>query len=236
MNNRQTRILLVDDHAVVRTGYRALLEMNPSLVVAAEAATADEAYAAYRKHAPDVVVMDIMLPGSSGIEATRRIVTFDARARILMFTMCTHPSVVQQALEAGALGVLTKDSSPDLLVEGVCSIARGKRVLSRHIAESVAFSNYVPESKLFGYLTPREFEMCRLLVSGHSLDQIAEYLNLSPKTVANKLSTARRKLGVTSDIELVKLASEVGLVPWVTERRLGLDVVTTQDAGDEVSI
>lgn len=110
MNNRQTRILLVDDHAVVRTGYRALLEMNEALLVAAEAGTADEAYAAYRKHAPDVVVMDIMLPGSSGIEATRRIVAFDELAKVLMFTMCSHPTVVQQALDAGALGVLTKDS------------------------------------------------------------------------------------------------------------------------------
>lgn len=227
MNNQQTRILLVDDHAVVRTGYRALLEMNESLAVVAEAGTADEAYAAYRKHAPDVVVMDIMLPGSSGIEATRRIVAFDAHARVLVFTMCTHPSVVQQALDVGALGVLTKDSPPELLVNGVRSVARGKRVLSRQIAESVAFSHYVPESKLFAFLTPREFEMCRLLVSGHSLEQIAECLNLSPKTVANKLSTARRKLGVGSDIELVKLASEVGLVPWVTERRLGLEAVPT---------
>lgn len=222
MNNRQTRILLVDDHAVVRTGYRALLEMNEALLVAAEAGTADEAYAAYRKHAPDVVVMDIMLPGSSGIEATRRIVAFDEQAKVLMFTMCSHPTVVQQALDAGALGVLTKDSPAEQLVDAVQSVARGKRVLSRQVAESVAFSHYLPESKLFGYLTPREFEMCRLLVSGHSIDAIAEQLNLSPKTVANKLSTARRKLDVSSDIELVKLASEVGLVPWVTERRLGL--------------
>jgi two-component system invasion response regulator UvrY len=220
MNNCTTRILLVDDHAVVRTGYRTLLEMNESLIVVAEADSADEAYAAYRRHTPDVVVMDIMLPGSSGIEATRRIVAFDEQAKVLMFTMCSHPTVVQQALDAGALGVLTKDSPAGQLVDAVQSVGRGKRVLSREVAESVAFSHYLPESKLFGYLTPREFEMCRLLVSGHSIEAIAEQLNLSPKTVANKLSTARRKLDVSSDIELVKLASEVGLVPWVTERRL----------------
>jgi two-component system, NarL family, invasion response regulator UvrY len=227
MNVRQTRILLVDDHEVVRTGYRTLLEMNEALAVVAEAGSADDAYAAYRKHRPDVVVMDIMLPGSSGIEATRRIVAFDEQARVLMFTMCSHPTVVQQALDAGAMGVLTKDSPADALVDGVQSIARGKRVLSRLVAESVAFSHYLPESKLFGYLTPREFEMCRLLVSGHSIERIAEQLNLSPKTVANKLSTARRKLDVNSDIELVKLASEVGLVPWVTERRIGLETTDT---------
>ena len=215
------RILMVEDEEDIAFLIRYMLERHGFVVD--HAADGRQALDHFVQAAPpDLTLMDIMLPGSSGIEATRRIVAFDEQAKVLMFTMCSHPTVVQQALDAGALGVLTKDSPAEQLVDAVQSVARGKRVLSRQVAESVAFSHYLPESKLFGYLTPREFEMCRLLVSGHSIDAIAEQLNLSPKTVANKLSTARRKLDVSSDIELVKLASEVGLVPWVTERRLGL--------------
>lgn len=211
MTTSPIRVLLVDDHAVVRSGYRLFLEHTSEIRVVAEAATADEAYRAFREHEPDVVVMDIALPGTGGIEAMRRILAVHPQARVLMFTMHANPTFASQALGNGAIGFITKDSSPEFLVRAVLSAAVGKRVLSPGIAEELAFSVVQPEHNRFAELSPREFEICRLRVNGHSVADIAARLKLSPKTVANHLSLARAKLEVDCDIALFRLAVAAGV-------------------------
>jgi len=212
MSPTPIRVLLVDDHAVVRSGYRLFLEHTREIRVVAEAATADEAYRAWREHNPDVVVMDIAMPGSGGIEAMRRILAADPQARVLMFTMHANPTFATQALSNGAIGFITKDSSPEFLVRAVISAASGKRVLSPKIAEELAFSVTQPERSRFAELTPREFEICRLRVNGYNVNDISAQLKLSPKTVANHLSLARAKLEVDCDIALFRLAVAAGVV------------------------
>lgn len=215
MKDFKVRVMLVDDHAVVRSGYRRLIENTPGFEVVAEASSADEAYAMYKAHRPSVVIMDIMLPGASGIDATRRILALFPDARILIFSMYSQAAFSQPALEAGALGIITKDSDPDELIEAVAQVAAGRRYLSRSIAQTLAFSKLSAKHGIFETLSPREFEICRLMLAGLRLEEIAQQLKLSPKTIANRLSQIRRKLDVGSDIELVRLASEVGLVPWI---------------------
>lgn len=210
------RTMLVDDHAVVRSGYRAYLERVPGFEVVLEAGTADEAYLGYRRLEPDIVIMDIRLPGASGIEASRRILAFDSRARILVFSMYSGPSFVRQALDVGVLGVVGKDCSPDALRDAAVVVARGERYLDRPLAQALAFSKYDAAKNALEALSPREFEILQLMVSGASGEQIATTLSLSTKTIANRASAIRQKLGVSSDIQLLKLAASAGVVPWIT--------------------
>lgn len=208
-------VLLVDDHAVVRSGYRALLLQAPEIRAVFEAADADAAYVAYKSHRPHVTVMDIMLPGASGIDAARRIRAYDPSARILMFTMHEHPSIVRQALDAGAVGLVTKDASPDTLVSATMAAAEGRRIMSPGAAQNLVFADLRPEARMFERLSPREFEICKLLLEGASIERIAELLTISPKTVSNRLSAARQKLEVESDIALARLAVRAGLLSWL---------------------
>jgi two-component system invasion response regulator UvrY len=215
MNIPTIRTLIVDDHAVVRSGYRRYLEQVQGFAVVAEAGTADEAYLHYRQLLPDIVIMDIMLPGTSGIDASRRILAADRGARILVLSMYAQPLFVERALEIGVLGVLTKDSAPEELCEAAQTVAAGRRYLGADVAQSVVLSKYAAGARSFDNLSAREFEICQMLLSGATVDQMAQALSLSEKTIANRLSMIRQKLEVSSDIQLVKLAAEAGILPWM---------------------
>jgi DNA-binding NarL/FixJ family response regulator len=212
MSDAPIRVLLVDDHAVVRAGYRHLLARDCRIQVIGEAADAQTAYLAYYKLAPDVVVMDIALPGASGIEAVRRIVARDDRARVLMFSMYEDAIFAARALQAGARGYLTKRSGPDALVEAVLALARGERYFSREVAQALALRAEVTPREIGGDLSVREFEILQMLVGGTPLNEIASRLRLSEKTVANYQSTIKQKLGVSNAIQLVHKAWQLGLV------------------------
>ena len=121
------RLLLVDDHAIVRAGYRHLLDRQDRFTVVAEAATADEAYAAFRQHRPDVVITDLAMPGASGLEAIQRILRADAIARVLVFSMHVSPDLALAAIRAGALGYITKSSPPDVLLRGIAEVLAGRQ-------------------------------------------------------------------------------------------------------------
>lgn len=209
------RVMLVDDHAVVRTGYRRLLEFHGGIEIVAEAADADAAYAAYKRVGPDITIMDVMLPGVSGIEATRRIIAFDAAARILVFSMYAQPAIARQAIDAGALGFLTKDCPPDEMLAAVEAVRNGQRYLGARVAQSLALLSLEKRPASFEALTPREFEICNLLLSGRRIEEIAASLSISAKTVSNQLSLARQKLGVDSDVGLAQAAARAGLLPWL---------------------
>lgn len=208
------RIFLIDDHAVVREGYRRLLERRPDLRVDAEAGSAEEALQKLREPglAIDVIVLDLSLPNMGGIELIPRIVQRQPQARILAFSMHRDPLYASQALRAGALGYVTKSSSPDVLIQAIYRIAKGEKVLSPDIAPDIALSLLSRERNPVDELSPREFEILRLLLDGQNAEQIGEILNISPKTVQNGHYQIKAKLGVKTDIELTRLALKLGLI------------------------
>ncbi|HJV93103.1 MAG TPA: response regulator transcription factor [Azonexus sp.] len=205
-------ILLVDDHAVVREGYRRLLERRADLRIAAEAGSAEEALQCLREMTPDVIVLDLSLPGMGGIELTQRILQRNPEARILAFSMHRDPLFASQAIRAGALGYVTKSSSPDALIQAVYKVARREKVLSPDIAPDMAFTLLQGESNPAQELSPREFEILRLLLDGLGVEEIGNLLNISPKTVQNGHYQIKAKLGVKTDIELARLAMKLKLI------------------------
>ncbi|MGH8596304.1 MAG: response regulator, partial [Gammaproteobacteria bacterium] len=179
------KVLMVDDHAVVRTGYRTLLEDSATLEIVGEADNGESAVGLFEDLAPDVVIMDLSLPGISGLEAIRRILLRKPAARILAFSMHEDTIFVEQALQAGARGYIGKSSAPKVLVEAVNAIAAGNIYLDPDIAQRLAFQKTRgPNSPIAG-LSTREFEIFRLLAEGGTVADIAKRLALSSKTVAN---------------------------------------------------
>jgi DNA-binding NarL/FixJ family response regulator len=206
-----TKVLLIDDHAIVREGYRRLLEDEASISVVGEASNAAQAYEQARALEPDVVVMDIALPGVSGIEATRRMLRDQPQLRILMFSMYDDPIYARRALEAGALGYLSKATAPEVLVRAIYAVSRGERYVSPDVASNIAGSAAQPGKSQIAALTPREFEVLRLLVRGETVRSISEKLALSEKTIANHQSAIRDKLGARNSAQLARLASQFDL-------------------------
>jgi two-component system invasion response regulator UvrY len=206
-----TKVLLVDDHAVVREGYRRLLEGEPSISVVGEAANAAQACERARTLGPDVVVMDVALPGASGIEATRRLLSDQPHLRILAFSMYDEAIYARRALEAGALGYVSKASAPEVLVEAIYAVSRGERYVSADVAATMARLAAQPGKSQIETLSPREFEVLRLLVQGETVRSISEKLALSEKTVSNHQSAIREKLGARNSAQLARLASQLNL-------------------------
>jgi len=212
MTEKAIQILLVDDHAIVREGYRSLLQKQPNLTVIADARDAAEAYQNYKTFQPDVVIMDISMPGQSGLEAISRIRQYDAQARILVFSMHQNPSFALQAIRAGALGYVTKSSDPTLLIHCIYQVYENKLSLSPDIAQALALEKLGQDKARLDDLTVREFEILRLLLEAKNNQQIADILNISPKTVSNSHYIIKRKLEVNSDIELIRLAIRMKLL------------------------
>ena len=204
------RLLLVDDHAIVRAGYRHLLEQHERFSVIGEAATADEAYAMFRQHRPDVVITDLAMPGSSGLDAIQRILRADGAARVLVFSMHVSPDLALAALRAGALGYVTKSSPPDVLLRAIAEVLAGRHVLSPDIAQALALARLSGQRRPLEDLTPREFDVLCMLVSPASEHEIAQRLHLSVKTVEGTLSRSYRKLGVRSRTQLARLVGSGG--------------------------
>ncbi len=204
-------VLLVDDHAIVREGYRRLLESEPRISIVGEASDALQACQSARTLHPDVVIMDIALPGISGIEATRRLLKEQPRVRVLMFSMYDDAIYASRALAAGALGYLSKVSAPEVLVKAIYAVSRGESYLSSDVAANIARSAAQSAGSEIDALTPRQLEILRLLVQGETIRSISETLGLSEKTVANQQWAIRAKLGARNSAQLARLAAKIGL-------------------------
>ncbi len=184
-------IMLVDDHAVVREGYRSLLQKQPRLKVVAEASDGAEAYRLYKAARPDLVIMDLTMPGFGGVEAIRRIRQWDPAARMLVFTMHQKAAYAVQAIRAGAKGYVTKSSPPEALVRAAFDVLQGRIAFSADIDHELALSRVAETPAATDVLTPREFEVLRMLLAERSTEEIAGILHLSPKTVANSATSSR---------------------------------------------
>jgi len=205
-------LLLVDDHAIVREGYRALLKKQPGLEVIAEAIDGKQAYQQYKLYSPDVIIMDLSLPGQSGIETIAHIKQRNSAAKILVFTMHQNPRFAALAINAGALGYVTKSSPPEVLLNAIREVYAGRRVLSPDMAQALALEKTGHEKTALESLTTREFEILRLLAEGKAKEEIAQLLNISPKTVSNCHYLIKGKIGVANDIELVHWAIKMQVI------------------------
>jgi len=207
----QTRIMLVDDHAVVRAGIRRLLEHDSGFMVIAEAESGEEAYQLFGEHSPDVTVMDLSMPGIGGMEAINKIIIRYPNAKLLVLSMHENAAFANQALKAGAKGYLAKNSLASDLVDALKAIKRGQIYISADIARKIALLGLNGDSHPIQQLSAREFEIFRMLAEGLDFDEIGIILKISSKTVANYQSMIKQKLGINTPIELLRLAIRLGI-------------------------
>lgn len=210
MSALKIKVLLVDDHAVVRAGFRHLLEKRQDYEIS-EASSAEEAYAIYDQLSPDVVVLDISMPGMGGIEGLRRLLRKHASARILLLSMYDDPAFVSRAMKMGAMGYISKNSAAESLNEAIVRVITGNRYFSADIDQQMDSDEKDFDSETLG-LSTREFEVFRLLAEGRPVAEIAENINLSPKTVSNHRSHVMAKLNLNSTADLVRFAIRQGIV------------------------
>ena len=206
-------VLLVDDHAVVRTGFRLLLQSVAEVSAVHEAESGEVACQRYAELAPDVIVMDLAMPGMGGLEALRRIRSHDSNARVLALSAHDDPMHARRALREGALGFLSKRSAPEALIEAVTAVAAGRRYIDASLAQELALADLDGAAKSpVERLSEREFEVFVRLAGGATVQRIAEDLKLSASTVGTHLYNIKQKLAVVNQSELTLLAIRHGLI------------------------
>jgi two-component system invasion response regulator UvrY len=205
------RVLLADDHEVVRAGYSRLLESTPDIDVIAEARSGEEAYSEYFNHQPDVLVMDLTMPGIGGLEACRRILARDTKARILVFSVHENEVMLERALNAGVKGYISKRNASEVMVDAVQQVAAGDVYIGQEMMTHLVDRGTSAEGGQVKDLTPREFEVFRLLAESQSVNEIADILNISPKTVGHHMTHIKEKLGISNIAGLTHLAIRLGI-------------------------
>lgn len=209
---RAVGILLVDDHAVVRAGFRMLLSASPGIEVIGEAERGEQAIRLYQEVKPDVLVMDLSMPGIGGLETIRRIVQRDAGAKILVFSVHQEQVYVSRALDAGALGYITKNSAPGILTEAIAAVLQGVIYVERGLMKSAGEQVAGNHQTIIADFSPREFDVFSLLAQGLTVHKIADQLCLGHKTVANYATQIKKKLQVATTTELAHIAVNLGLM------------------------
>jgi two-component system invasion response regulator UvrY len=212
MTQAPVRVMLVDDHAVVRMGFRLLLEGAADLKVAAEANSGEEAVRSFAEVKPDVVVMDISMPGIGGLEAIDRILAREPQARILVLSAHEDIMHARRVLKAGAAGYLTKRSAAEALIDAIRQVAQGKTYLEPSIAQQLALQQLSGDKSPVDMLSEKEFKVFLALAKGKSVAEIAEVMSLSPRTVGTHLYNIKQKLGASNSAELAIMAIRAGLV------------------------
>lgn len=207
-------VMLVDDHAVVRAGYRLLLSQTENIEVICEADRGEEACQYYAENRPDVIVMDLTLPGIGGLAAVRRIISRNPNAKVLVFSIHDELVYVVRALEAGARGYITKSCAPEVLVEAVVKIAVGESYLETEIAQKLArrSADRTSRERILDSLSAREFDVFCLLSQGYTTREAAEELRLGYKTVCNYATLVKEKLNLHTTAEMARLAYQYGLL------------------------
>ncbi|MEQ1488243.1 MAG: response regulator transcription factor [Methylotenera sp.] len=208
----QINVMLVDDHAVVRMGFKMLLESDADIKVVAEAESGEQAITRYMEHKPNVVVMDITMPGIGGLEAIERILAKDSSAKILVLSAHEDSVHPKRVLNAGAMGYLTKRSAAEEMIKAIRIVASGKKYLEASVAQQMAIQNLSGEQNPVDVLSPREFEVFMALAKGKTTNEIAETLFLSPRTVGTHLYNIKQKLNANNSAEIALIAMRSGLL------------------------
>lgn len=207
------KVMLVDDHDLVRTGIKRLLEDHPNIKIVGEATSGEQALDLITENDPDVVLMDINMPGIGGLEATRKLLQRKPKLKIIVVTMHEDDMFAQRLLKAGAMGYLTKGARVDEILQAVEAVMANQRYLCPSIAQQIALSQMAEEeSSPFDSLSERELQVLLMMMDGQSISAISEKLCLSPKTVSTYRTRLYAKLGVQNDIELARLALQYGVV------------------------
>jgi two-component system invasion response regulator UvrY len=208
----QINVMLVDDHAVVRMGFKMLLESASDIKVIAEAENGEAAIKAYMEHKPNVVVMDITMPGMGGLEAIERILAKDSSAKILVLSAHEDSVHPKRVLNAGATGYLTKRSAAEELIKAIRIVASGKKYLEASVAQQMAIQQLSGDQSPVDVLSEREFEVFMSLARGKTTNEIAEALFLSPRTVGTHLYNIKQKLNANNSAEIALIAMRSGLL------------------------
>jgi len=206
-------VMLVEDHMVVRVGYQRLLESSGYFKVGAEAVSGEEAVALYKTNRPDLVLMDLSLPNMDGIDAVKRIRTYDPEARILIISLHDNVLVAEKALESGALGYVTKSSNGETIIKAAEMVVNGGRFISPDIAEKIALKKIDGGVGPLMQLTRREQDIFLGMAEGKTIQELAAQLHVSDKTVSNNVSNIKNKLGLKTATEFVHLAMQYDLLP-----------------------
>lgn len=210
------KVVLVDDHQIVRTGIRRILDDTDGMCVVGEAACGEEALARVHDCAPDVVVMDVSMPGIGGLEATRQLLRADPALRIIALTVYGEEPYPTRLMEAGALGYLTKGCDEAEIVKAIHAVYQGKRYISSDIAQQMALSGLEGRAgNPVDRLSQREIQVMMMVTQGHKLQDISDRLCLSPKTVSTYRYRLYEKLGVSNDVELTRFAIRHGIADEV---------------------
>ena len=210
--NGTIKVMLVDDHMVVRIGFRMLIDATADIRVVAEADSAEAAYLQLEAARPDVILMDIGLGGTTGIEATRRIVARDAAVRVLALSTHEDPSYVRFMLKAGALGYVSKRSAPEELMQAIRTVAGGGRYLDAFVSQRMAMQAFDGGQNPVDVLSEREFAVFMELARGMTVNQVALMLNISPRTAGTHLYNIKQKLAVGNQTELALIAMRHGMI------------------------
>lgn len=208
----QINVLLVDDHAVVRMGFKMLLESASDIKVIAEAENGEQGVKGYMEHKPDVVLMDITMPGIGGLEAIERIMAKDNHAKILVLSAHEDSVHPKRVLNAGAMGYLTKRSAAEELIKAIRTVASGKKYLEASVAQQMAIQQISGETNPVDVLSEREFEVFMSLAKGRTTNEIADTLCLSPRTVGTHLYNIKQKLNANNSAEIALIAMRSGLI------------------------
>lgn len=207
------RVMLVDDHAVVRAGYKRFIETDTRIRIVAEASTGEEAYIQLTRIDVDVVILDLSMPGQGGFETLRRIMNRHPKQKVLIFSMHENPSIARQALQIGASGYLTKSMNPEKIILAIHEVWKGSTPIEENIAREITELDTRGEPHM--KLLPREFEIFLLLSAGDSVEHICKKLNMSSRTVFNYQTTIRKKMELHTSIEFNRYAIQHKLIPDV---------------------
>jgi len=205
-------ILLVDDHSVVRMGFKMLIENESDMAVTCEAESGELGITSFKEHKPNVVIMDITMPGMGGLDAIERIIAFDKKAKILVLSAHEDSVHPKRALSAGALGYLTKRSAAEELIKAIRSVSSGTKYLEPMIAQQMAITQLSGENNPVEILSDREFEVFMDLAKGKSTNEIADTMCLSPRTVGTHLYNIKQKLNANNSAEIALIAIRCGLL------------------------
>ncbi|BEE18132.1 UvrY/SirA/GacA family response regulator transcription factor [Aeromonas enteropelogenes] len=206
-------VFLVDDHELVRTGIRRILEDVRGIKVVGEAQSGETAVAFCRQHHPDVILMDMNMPGIGGLEATRKILRIRPDVRIIVLTIHSENPFPTKVMQAGAAGYLTKGAAPDEMIQAIRLVHSGQRYISPEIAQQMALSQFASaDENPFKSLSERELQIMMMITKGQKVTDISEQLNLSPKTVNSYRYRLFSKLGINGDVELTHLAIRYGML------------------------
>jgi len=206
------KVLLVDDHSVVRMGFKMLIEAESDMEVISEAESGEDGIKVFKELKPDLVVMDITMPGIGGLESIERILAYDKNAKILVLSAHEDSVHPKRVLNAGALGYLTKRSAAEELIKAIRSVHSGKKFLEADIAQQMAITQLSGENNPVEVLSDREFEVFMALAKGKSTNEIAETMHLSPRTVGTHLYNIKQKLNANNSSEIALIAIRCGLL------------------------